>query len=295
MGVLEGCDRFLKYIFFFFTFVLFLLGLLSIGIGAWASLDKSFDDIVGDNIPGLDTHALKQAAVLLIIVGVGIMLVGFLGCCGAMKENQCFLALFSICLFLIFCLMITGAVLAGSYQSILQKLVDVGLGDLKTKFNATDPADPLNVIQRKFHCCEFNSSEARGIPSCNPPTEAPTTAPATNVPTAAPTMAPTAAPTKAPTAASTQAPTAAPTQAPTAAPTQAPTVASGRRKRAAGDGQYNKKCAAAVMDELVSVLNDYKFRIAGIGIASAIIVVLGMIVSMALCCKIKRGKDYANV
>ena len=113
MGVLEGCDRFLKYIFFFFTFVLFLLGLLSIGIGAWASLDKSFDNIVGDQIPGLDTHALRQAAVLLIIVGVGIMLVGFLGCCGAMKENQCFLALFSICLFLIFCLMIAGAVLAG--------------------------------------------------------------------------------------------------------------------------------------------------------------------------------------
>jgi len=286
MGVLEGCDRFLKYIFFFFTFVLFLLGLCSIGIGAWASLDNGFEKVIGVQIPGLDAGALKQAAVLLIIVGVGIMLVGFLGCCGAMKENQCFLALFSICLFLIFCLMIAGAVLAGSYQSILQKLVDVGLGDLKTKFNASNPADPLNKIQKDLHCCEFNSSDPPA--SCYPPNSKPTEVPTPVATTKAPipvatTKAPTAAPATAPAAASTE------------APTNATTPASGRRKRASGNGPYTEKCADAVMEKLNEVMNKYKFRISGIGVASAIIVVLGMIVSMALCCKIKRGKDYANV
>jgi len=282
MGVLEGCDRFLKYIFFFFTFVLFLLGLLSIGIGAWASLDKSFDEIVSDHIPGLDTHALKQAAVLLIIVGVGIMLVGFLGCCGAMKENQCFLALFSICLFLIFCLMITGAVLAGSYQSVLKGIIDKGLGELVNGFNASNPDDPLNKIQEDFHCCEFNSTKAP--PSCYP-TEASTPAPPTKAPTPAP-------PTKAPV---TEAPTA-PTTAAPAASTVAPTnaTASVRRKRASGNDRYTEKCADAIMAKLNKALDEYKFRISGIGVASAIIVVLGMIVSMALCCKIRRG-SYTGV
>jgi len=291
MGVLEGCDRFLKYIFFFFTFVLFLLGLLSIGIGAWASLDKSFDQIVGDHIPGLDTHALKQAAVLLIIVGVGIMLVGFLGCCGAMKENQCFLALFSICLFLIFCLMIAGAVLAGSYQSVLRGIIDKGLGELEKTYNASNPADPLNKIQEDFKCCESNSS-APAPASCYPAGE-PTTAPVTKAPaTKAPaTKAPA---TKAP---ATKAPaTEAPATATAAVSTEAPTNAtvSRRRKRAIGDDRYTEKCADAIMAKLNKALDEYKFRISGIGVASAIIVVLGMIVSMALCCKIRRG-SYTGV
>jgi len=284
MGVLEGCDRFLKYIFFFFTFVLFLLGLLSIGIGAWASLDKSFEKIVGNEIPGLDTHTLKQAAVLLIIVGVGIMLVGFLGCCGAMKENQCFLALFSICLFLIFCLMIAGAVLAGSYQSVLREIIDKGLGELKKSYNASNPADPLNKIQEDFHCCESNITAPAPV-SCYPPT----TAPPTKVP---PTKAPA---TKAPTtkAPATVAPATATAAVSTEAPTNATTPAAGRRKRATDDGRYTEKCADAVMKKLNEALDKYKFRISGIGVASAIIVVLGMIVSMALCCKIRRG--YSGV
>jgi len=261
--------------------------LLSIGIGAWASLDKSFDDIVGDNIPGLDTHALKQAAVLLIIVGVGIMLVGFLGCCGAMKENQCFLALFSICLFLVFCLMIAGAVLAGSYQSVLRKIIDKGLGELEKTYNASNPDDPLNKIQADFKCCESNSSVARAPASCYPAGE-PTTAPVTKAPT------PKAPTTKAPT---TKAPaTEAPATATAAVSTEAPTNAtvSGRRKRAIGDDRYTEKCADAIMAKLNKALDEYKFRISGIGVASAIIVVLGMIVSMALCCKIRRG-SYTGV
>jgi len=288
MGVLEGCDRFLKYIFFFFTFVLFLLGVLSIGIGAWASIDKGFEELIGAKIPGLDAHALRQAAILLIIVGVGIMLVGFLGCCGAMKENQCFLALFSICLFLIFCLMIAGAVLAGSYQTVLREILDKGITELKNNFNASDPNDPLNSIQRDFRCCEFNSS----IPdSCYPskPTGVPTPIPA------ATTKAPTKAPSTAPPAGSTAAPTAAPTANATVAPAATTTPASGRRKREAGDEQkpYTRKCADAVMEKLNDALDKYKFRISGIGVASAVIVVLGMIVSMALCCKIRRG--YSGV
>jgi len=40
-------------------------------------------------------------------------------------------------------------------------------------------------------------------------------------------------------------------------------------------------------------LDHYQLRIVGVGVASAVIIVLGMIVSMALCCKIRRG--YAEV
>jgi len=290
MGVLEGCDRFLKYLFFIFTFVFWLLGICAIGIGIWAAVDQNFTKILDLNIPGLDAHALKKAAILLIIVGVGVMIVGFFGCCGAMKENQCLLVLFSACLFLTFVLMIAGAVMAYGYQATLEDLLDKGLAEMKKDYDQPKIKEALDNIHQEFKCCEFSGNDT--IPqSCYPPS-ASTAAP--TGPTAAPPTAPTAAPT-APTAAPT-APTAAPTAAPTrptAAPTSNPVTGAGRKRRAAGDGPYTASCSAAIMELVNKLLDEYKIRIAGIGVASAIIVVIGMIVSMALCCKIRRG--YQNV
>merc|ERR1712243_467496 len=115
---------------------------------------------------------------------------------------------------------------ADSYQTVLREILDKGITELRKNFNASDPNDPLNSIQRDFRCCEFNTS----IPdSCYPskPTGAPTPIPA------ATTKAPTKAPSTAPPAASTAAPTANATVAPAAATTPA----SGRRKREAGDAK----------------------------------------------------------
>jgi len=309
MGVLEGCDRFLKYIFFLFTFVLFLLGCCAIGIGAWASVDKGFEDRIDAKVPGVDAHALKSAALLLIIVGVGIMLVGFLGCCGAMKENQCFLALFSLCLFLIFALMIAGAVMAANYQGALQDLLKKGIGQLKGEYgevNASTAA--IDTIQKKYKCCVFHAPE--DIPdSCyngTAPTEAAVTTPEAAVTTPKAVVTTPKALVTTPKALVT---TPAATPAATTPPAVATTVVeesttgnntAGRRRREAGArfrreaddagaGPYTKDCAAAIMNELVGALDQYKYRIGGIGVASAIIVVLGMVVSMALCCKIRRG------
>jgi len=295
MGVLEGCDSFLKYLFFFFTFVFWLLGISAIGIGIWAVADTSFADVLDLHIPGLDAHALQKAAILLIVVGFGVMIVGFFGCCGAMKENQCLLVLFSGCLFLTFVLMVAGAVMAYGYQDTLEKLVKKGLAEMKKEYESNAQIKKsLDDIHQEFKCCEFSGKE-KIPPSCYP--NATTAAPpaTTEAPTVAPTAAPSAAPSAAPTAAPSAAPTAAPTAAPSAtaaAPSAAPTGA-GRKRRAAEGAPYTADCSVKIMDMVKTLLEDYKFRIAGVGVASAIIVVIGMIVSMALCCKIKRG--YQNV
>jgi len=317
MGVLEGCDRFLKYIFFFFTFVLWIIGLAALIIGIWAVVDDKFTDFVKLKIPDLNANDLKKAATLLIVVGVGIMIIGFLGCCGAMKENQCFLGLFFILLFLIFCLMIGGAVLAYGYKDVLEDLVRKGLVQMKEHYNdAKNPTkDALDLIQQNYKCCEWkNKTEAPD--SCYEPV--PTPAPSATADkrdvadaaasSAAPSGAKTAAPTAVPTAVPTAGPTVpiAPTEAPTQAPTEAPAVVTtGAPAVVTTEGPtvapsvaptktlYTKDCAEEIIKKMEEALDGYKLKIAGIGVASAIIVVLGMVVSMALCCKIRRG--YANV
>jgi len=250
MGVLEGCDKFLKYIFFFFTFVLFLIGVAAFAIGIWAVADKNFVEILNLNIPGIDAHSIKSAAILLIIVGIGILIVGFLGCCGAAKENRCLLTFFFISLLLVFVLMVAGAVMAAKYQSILQDLLDQGLKEMKKDYDSkADFKEGLDNIEQEFQCCMFNANETNHK-SCFPKSDATTPAP----------PATTAAVNG------------------TAAPTTAP----------AGEA-FTANCADAIMKKINLALDMYKVRIVGIGVASAIIVVLGMIVSMALCCKIQRG------
>ena len=44
------------------------------------------------NVIGL----LESAAIVLMVGGAAILLLGFLGCCGAFKESQCLLCLVSI-------------------------------------------------------------------------------------------------------------------------------------------------------------------------------------------------------
>ncbi|GCB82402.1 hypothetical protein scyTo_0021599, partial [Scyliorhinus torazame] len=46
----------------------------------------------------------------LIVTGALMMLVGFLGCCGAVQESQCLLGAFFICLLVIFAAEITAGV-----------------------------------------------------------------------------------------------------------------------------------------------------------------------------------------
>jgi len=238
MGVLEGCDRFLKYLFFFFTFVFFLVGLSSIAIGIWALVDKSFGEVIDNlNIPDLDSHALQAAAVILIVVGVLVMLIGALGCLGAARENQCFLTVFAICLFLIFALMVAGAVMAYGYKDELKSLINKGLGVLKDDYAGNNKKN-LDKIQKDVKCCMFENGMNNGtkVDSCFPSSSSNSTA---------------------------------------------------------SPQPYEDDCGTAIMAKLSALLDKYKVRIAGIGVAACIIVLIGIIISMALCCKIRRG--YQNV
>ncbi|NXB13310.1 TSN8 protein, partial [Rhagologus leucostigma] len=54
---------------------------------------------------------------VLIAVGSIIMVLGFLGCCGAIKESRCMLMLFFIGLLLIVILQVTGGILGAVYKS----------------------------------------------------------------------------------------------------------------------------------------------------------------------------------
>ena len=67
------------------------------GLGIWMIVDDNFDQTLSFAAVLADSAALAQyASYVLIGVGGFIFIVGFLGCCGALKESQCMLGTVSI-------------------------------------------------------------------------------------------------------------------------------------------------------------------------------------------------------
>ena len=57
-----------------------------------------------------------DAAIFLIIVGVIVFIVAFLGCCGAIKEHYCMVTTFAIFMIVIFILEVAAGALGLAYK-----------------------------------------------------------------------------------------------------------------------------------------------------------------------------------
>ncbi|NWR53053.1 TSN8 protein, partial [Regulus satrapa] len=95
---------------------------------------------------------------LLIAVGSIIMILGFLGCCGAIKENRCMLLLFFIALLLILILQITGGVLGAVYKSQVEAVFNLTLSEGVDLLQSTtgehkEYQEDFQKFERQNKCC----------------------------------------------------------------------------------------------------------------------------------------------
>ncbi|XP_035590489.1 tetraspanin-4a isoform X2 [Oncorhynchus keta] len=78
----EGCMRGLRYGMVFFNLLFWLGGCGILGVGVWLSVTQGNFATLSSSLPSL------SAANLLIVVGTIIMVIGCLGCVGAVKESR---------------------------------------------------------------------------------------------------------------------------------------------------------------------------------------------------------------
>ncbi|KAJ8017322.1 hypothetical protein DPEC_G00016670 [Dallia pectoralis] len=99
MGTVGGGMKCVKYLLFLFNFILWLIGALVLAVGLWLRLDPvTVAMLNGDGAPDTFFYGVY----ILITVGGLVMMVGFFGCCGAIRESQCLLGSFFACLLVIF-------------------------------------------------------------------------------------------------------------------------------------------------------------------------------------------------
>nr|XP_025956084.1 tetraspanin-8 [Dromaius novaehollandiae] len=149
---MAGVSRCMKYSMFIFNFLFWVCGCIILGVSIWIRVSKDAQQEVQ-----IDSSAFAGVD-LLIAVGSIIMVLGFLGCCGAIKESRCMLLLFFIGLLLILILQITAGILGAVYRSQIETALNNILSEsIKTLQSSTEESkafqQKFQEYERKNRCC----------------------------------------------------------------------------------------------------------------------------------------------
>ena len=141
-------SRIIKYLLFTFNFLFFIGGIALLTFSTHIRSNKADYQLNDDLLPGIN---------LLIFIGAVTLVLGFLGCCGAIRENRCLLALFSLGLLsMLLLLLAVGALGAVSRTAAAQELVRKHMKQLLPL--SRQPGDVQRAFQdveRSGFCCGF--------------------------------------------------------------------------------------------------------------------------------------------
>ncbi|XP_009084975.2 tetraspanin-8 [Serinus canaria] len=146
---MAGVSKCLKYSMFIFNFLFWVCGCIILGFSIWMRVRSGQQGIDSSMLGGVN---------LLIAVGAIIMILGFLGCCGAVKESRCMLMLFFIALLLILILQVTAGVLGAVYKPQVEELFNSTLNEGVSALQSTtgeyqEYQEEFQKLQKTYQCC----------------------------------------------------------------------------------------------------------------------------------------------
>lgn len=142
--------RCIKYLLCAVNSLFVLTGVMIISVGT--TIYAIYDDF--SNF--LDASYFSPAT-LLIVVGISIFVIAFLGCCGALKESTCMVFVFAISLSLVLILELAAAIAAYALQDKLNSLlVNKMNGTMHEYGNNPSATTAVNFLQSRLHCCGYN-------------------------------------------------------------------------------------------------------------------------------------------
>ncbi|KAL4625092.1 tetraspanin-9 isoform X1 [Arapaima gigas] len=146
----RGCLCCLKYMMFLFNLIFWLCGCGLLGVGIWLSVSQGSFATFSPSFPSL------SAANLIITIGAIVMVTGFLGCMGAIKENKCLLLSFFIVLLVILLAELILLILFFAYTDKVNENAKQDLKDglaLYYTDNNVGLKNAWNIIQAEWKCC----------------------------------------------------------------------------------------------------------------------------------------------
>ncbi|XP_072321376.1 tetraspanin-18B-like [Eucyclogobius newberryi] len=148
---MEGdCLSCMKYLMFIFNFFIFVGGSVLLAVGGWVLFDPlGFRELVASN------PLLFTGVYLVLALGSLLFLLGFLGCCGAIRENKCLLLFFFMLILFIFLSELAVAILAFLFREHMTR--EYFTQELKRHYQGHNTSDVFtstwNTIMSSFECC----------------------------------------------------------------------------------------------------------------------------------------------
>ncbi|RXN33718.1 tetratricopeptide repeat 39A [Labeo rohita] len=149
---------------FLFNGIIFLAGAAILGVGIWVKVDSG--SILGflnkiDGAPS-ELQQVQNVGYLLIAVGALLLIMGFLGCCGAIKESRCMLLMFFIIILILFIAEVAGAIVLLVFKPLAENLIkEFGnqvVKSIKKDYDTNpDITGLLNTTMTTLNCCGFNN------------------------------------------------------------------------------------------------------------------------------------------
>ncbi|XP_052798361.1 tetraspanin-7-like isoform X1 [Mya arenaria] len=152
-GKLASCARYLLIIL---NLIFWITGMLLLGAGIWVvasdNVGKTVTEWLRISIPADTLMAVGYA-----VVGVGafMFLIGFCGCCGAIRESAIMLGVYMVFMVVLLCGELAGIV----YVALEKSSIETNLRDklLSDMLNSTvvhkKNATALDILQSKGKCC----------------------------------------------------------------------------------------------------------------------------------------------
>ncbi|XP_043829087.1 CD82 antigen [Dromiciops gliroides] len=153
----SGCIKVTKYFLFLFNLLFFILGAVILGFGIWILADRS------SFISVLQTSSnLKIGAYVFIGVGTVTMIMGFLGCIGAVNEIRCLLGMYFAILLLILVAQVTAGTLVYFHADEVKDEMSIIVGKLIVNYDPDSKEqkagqDAWDYVQSQVKCCGWTS------------------------------------------------------------------------------------------------------------------------------------------
>ncbi|XP_051924271.1 leukocyte surface antigen CD53 isoform X2 [Hippocampus zosterae] len=145
----QGCLKCLKYTMCVANFLCFMSGVAVMGFGVYLMVNFKLTALT----PSLANFNLAN---MLLISGIIISCLSFLGFLGALKENRCLLLTFFLVLFFLLLVELTAACLLLLYEQDIAKWVERDLNDGLKQAKGKHPDEyrsEWDLVQKTFDCC----------------------------------------------------------------------------------------------------------------------------------------------
>jgi len=143
----------IKYLLFLFNFIFWVSGIGIVVAGAIIQIRYStYINFLGDSF--------LSAPILLIAIGCIIAVMGFFGCCGAIRENYCMSMTFAVLLGLIFILELAAGIAGYILRSELEQVIRVHALDGMSHYNmtgSTGVTEAWDQMQETLKCCGISN------------------------------------------------------------------------------------------------------------------------------------------